>query len=307
MDTKTYFSMHMPDFVQQWKHYKKGLRGINLKEWCIASDYVDDSNKPNGVATFTIFPRSIITKLIYEISTNIPTDIKNRTHVSSETLDYLRNSPYFFNICVIIKNKKLLCNEKLSRSLHTLIEFYKNTDENKERFKDKYLKVQKLNQYLKQGNCSKEKVGLMLFVAKFMSYICEFLLIKENCSSLNWFSDRDPIAEMMDKIIYDFVIFYTEQKVHQRITDYNLSAPILNTQKAQEEYDTLIRIPDIISGVFSSLHPRGKDLAYEKEKHKEIFVHSILSNDRIITLDFDIQQDNIQYVKSIKYLKRENI
>ena len=299
--------MHIPEFTQQWKRYKKGLTDVDLREWCISSDYVDDKNKPNCVATFTIFPKSLIPKLIKEIPLNIPTDIKNRTHINSGTLDYLRNSPYFFSICVVIRNKKLLCNETLAQSIHTLIEFYKNTVENKEEVKDKYLKIQKFNQYLKQRNCSKETVGLMLFVAKFMSYICEFLLIKENCSVLHWCSDRDAITDMLDKIIYDIVIGFTEKKVHDRILNYNLSAPIPNTPRAQAEYDTLIRIPDAISGVFSSLQPRGKDLAYEKEKHRDIFIHSILSNDRVIVLDFDIQQDNIQYVKSIKYLKREDI
>ena len=46
MNTKTYFSMHMPEFVEQWKHYKKGLTRIDLREWCIASDYLLSLSEP---------------------------------------------------------------------------------------------------------------------------------------------------------------------------------------------------------------------------------------------------------------------
>ena len=307
MNTKTYLSMHIPGFFERWKRYKRGVKGKNLKEWCISSDYVNDKKKPNCVATFTIFPKSLIPQIIREIRENAPTDIKNMTQVSPKTSDYIKNSPYFFSISVIIKNKKLLCNPDLLKSIETIIKTYNNFNEEKSLFREKYKKIQKFNQYMKQNHCSKETIGLLLYVAKFVSYICEFLLIKENNKIVHWFSDRDSIVEFSDKIIYDFIVSYTESLVHTRISDYNISAPIVNTEEHQKEYDTLIRIPDIISGVLSSLHPKGNNLAYEKVKHRDIFLNSILSNEKIVIIDVEIQKNNLQNVREIMYFKPDEV
>lgn len=107
MDTKTTLSSHIPSFMHDWRNYKRGLRGLKFTDWIISSDYcLDDKNKLNDVITFTIFPRVFPKELFSEINRYVPADIKNVTHFSDVTLNYLKSSPYFFNISVLLENKE---------------------------------------------------------------------------------------------------------------------------------------------------------------------------------------------------------
>lgn len=99
---------------------------------------------------------------------------------------------------------------------------------------------------------------------------------------------------------------YTEQYVHDRIYDYELNSPVI-LEKDRKEADTLIRFPDIISGVLSSLHPRGSDLACEKIKHKELFEKVVMSNPKLVILESEIFKDNKENVRMIEYLKKDDI
>ena len=108
--------MHFPDFVRKWKKFHGKLKHIDV--WYITSDYcLDDKEKPNDVVTFTLFPFGdpyIIKELIKQ---HVSKDLKHCRDVSKNAIKYIKESPYFFSLAFIIKDKNKVFNLDANKQL----------------------------------------------------------------------------------------------------------------------------------------------------------------------------------------------
>ena len=88
-----------------------------------------------------------------------------------------------------------------------------------------------------------------------LGIIVEFLIIKHNASKVLWFSDRGKIIDFNEGIVIDFVNMCYHNLVKQRGgTDFIFAIVKENSLTKQFDFDPMIRYPDIISGVVSSIN-----------------------------------------------------
>ena len=130
-----------------------------------------------------------------------------------------------------------------------------------------------------------------------MSQIFEFLLIKEKGRNPRWCSDRDHMAVFNDGLIFDIISSKLGALINNRIADnYVLHRPpeILEN-KTEYEYDLAIRIPDIITGIMSSMKFTNKGIQMDKPKHYQLFQELIANNPKIVTLEYIYQKDGKGY------------
>ena len=297
MDRKTQLTKIIPDFMNSWNIYKKGLKELKITNWCISSDYCFDDPNKLDVATFTIFPVDCMPKLHEEILKQLPKDIKNITHVSDSVIKFIKESKYFFSISVIIDNLKYAFNEQEAiKQFEDVLNYYNNlTDEKKTpEIRDKARRFIKFYNYVKQKSHSKKLLAQIYFVARFVSQIFEFLLVKENGKIPHWCSDRDDMASFSDGFIFYLLNIYVYHFVNKRVDNYWLCLPPEIKENNQNyPYDPFIRIPDIITGALSSLVMTSKDLTCQKEKHYALLSESITNNPHMIILYYKFNKDGI--------------
>lgn len=288
MDKKTNLTKSIPDLMEKWQKYKRGLKGIKITDWCISSDYCFGDPNKLDVATFTIFPVACVRAINKEIRENLPHDIKNVTQFSEKELVYLKNSKYFFSISVVIENLKYVFNEKKAlKEFSDILESYKtmNIDKNDASIKERHKQLVDICNYLKQKSHSIKKLSQMYFVAQFVSIIMEFLLIKEKGRNLRWCSDRGHIASFLDGIIFNLMHTYLHYYLRNRITKYYIHLPIeIKESNKEYPYDTLIRVPNIITGVISSLVFTDIGLTVQKEKHGRLLSEILVDNPLMVTI-----------------------
>lgn len=288
MDKKTTLTKAIPDLMEKWQRYKRGLKGIKITDWCISSDYCFGDPDKLDVATFTIFPIDCMRIINREIKENLPHDIKKVKQFSEKELNYLKNSKYFFNISFVIENLKYAFNEeKALKEFSDTLKAYEtmNIDKNNESIKDRHKQLVEICNYLKQKSHSTKKLSQMYFVAQIVSTIMEFLLIKEKGRNLRWCSDRGHIASFLDGIMFTLVPVYLHHYLKNRVIDYYIHLPLEIKETDKEyPYDTFIRVPDIITGVMSSLVFTDIGLTVQKEKHCHVLSEILVNNPRIIAI-----------------------
>ena len=288
MDKKTTLTKAIPDLMEKWQRYKRGLKGIKITDWCISSDYCFGDPDKIDVATFTIFPIDCMRIINREIKENLPHDIKKVKQFSEKELNYLKNSKYFFNISFVIENLKYAFNEeKALKEFSDTLKAYEtmNIDKNNESIKERHKQLVEICNYLKQKSHSIKKLSQMYFVAQIVSTIMEFLLIKEKGRNLRWCSDRGHIASFLDGIMFTLVPVYLHHYLKNRVIDYYIHLPLEIKETDKEyPYDTFIRVPDIITGVMSSLVFTDIGLTVQKEKHCHVLSEILVDNPRIVTI-----------------------
>lgn|GEM_PF-1237501 len=288
MDKKTTLTKTIPDLMEKWQRYKRGLKGIKITDWCISSDYCFGDPDKLDVATFTIFPIDYMRIINREIKENLPHDIKKVKQFSEKELNYLKNSKYFFNISFVIENLKYAFNEeKALKEFSDTLKAYEtmNIDKNNESIKERHKQLVEICNYLKQKSHSTKKLSQMYFVAQIVSTIMEFLLIKEKGRNLRWCSDRGHIASFLDGIMFTLVPVYLHHYLKNRVIDYYIHLPLEIKETDKEyPYDTFIRVPDIITGVMSSLVFTDIGLTVQKEKHCHVLSEILVNNPRIIAI-----------------------
>ena len=70
MDKKTLLTQSIPEFMNDWNNYKKGLKNLKITDWCVSSDYCFDNAEKMDTATFTIFPISCM-KIIFTMISKV--------------------------------------------------------------------------------------------------------------------------------------------------------------------------------------------------------------------------------------------
>lgn len=288
MDRRTILTQSVPGFMDAWKKYKKGLKNIKIADWCISSDYCFGDVNKLDVATFTIFPVECMQVIDCEVKDNLPHDIKEVKQFSEKGFTYLKNSKYFFSISVVIENLKYAFNEeKALREFSDVLKFYdiSDIDKNNESIKERHLQLVNAYNYLRQKSHSRVKLSQMYFVAQFVSIIMEFLLIKEKGRDIRWCSDRGHIASFLDGIMFNLVPVYLRHNLRGRVIDFHIHLPLeIKENKNDYPYDVFIRIPDIITGVMSSLVVTEGGITVQKEKHGQLVHKSIVDNPHIVTI-----------------------
>lgn len=160
-----------------------------------------------------------------------------------------------------------------------------NIDKNDESIKERHKQLVEICNYLKQKSHSTKKLSQMYFVAQIVSTIMEFLLIKEKGRNLRWCSDRGHIASFLDGIMFTLVPVYLHHYLKNRVADYYIHLPLEIKETDKEyPYDTFIRVPDIITGVMSSLVFTDIGLTVQKRKHCHVLSEILVDNPRIVTI-----------------------
>lgn len=310
MDKKTQLSISIPGFVEDWNAYKKGLKeikGLKITDWCIFSDYCFNDTNKEDAATFTIFPYSCAHKIIREIETNVPADIKKMTYIPENCINFLKNSPYFFHITIVIEKLKNVFQEKdVLQQLENTFKEYELSDIDKlsQDIKQKHKVLKSLYEYIKQKSHSKKLLSQIYFVSQFVSQLLEFLLIKEKGRNPHWCSDRDGITTKCDGILFYLVNFGLARLLRGRISDFWLHLPAeIKENNSKYPYDNVIRVPDIITGIVSSMKYTNKGIQMDKPKHLSLFQELIPDNPRIITLEYIYKNDGKGYLQRVFWAK----
>lgn len=305
MNTKTFLTTHVPNFYQIWKKYKKGL-GFKPKNWVISSDYsLTALDKPYHTITFTIFPREKIPQIINEIKTYLPTDIKKISHVNPKSLDYIKNSKLYFSLCIRVYDIEKLCNNDLNNSVNEALEYYKKLPIQAQKYlKDNYVVLQKFNQYIHKKNYDRKLVSSILVISKFISFLLEFLLIKESGNNPLWCQDRGPAAEFCQKIIYFFVNAKLAKLMNERNNSYLIHLPLVKPEY-QKSYDAVIRVPDIITGVFAAIKQNNNHFSSDDPKFISFF-DALVQNGNIILFDDYYDQNNKEDVNMTEFQVKIN-
>lgn len=297
MDKKTNLTKSIPDLMEKWQRYKRGLKGIKITDWCISSDYCFGDPDKLDVATFTIFPIGCMPTIYNEINNFLPRDIKNVTFFSEIELNYIKTSKYFFSISIIVNNIKYAFNwNKVLKHLSELLQI-KETELPQEipisDFQKSRRKLTTFYNYIKQKSYNHKLVAEIQFVAQTVSSIIEFLLIKEKGKIVGWCSDRGHITSFNEGIIFNLVQSYVHQYIKGRISKYQLAFPPELKEKHKTFLgDNFIRVPDILTGAMSSLVMTDKGLTVQKAKHGSLIGHCIVDNPHIIILVCDCLEND---------------
>ena len=296
MDRKTKLTTFVPDLMNDWNNYKKGLKGLKITNWCISSDYCFSNENKLDVATFTIFPFEYMRLIYDDIKKNLPRDIKCKRNFTQNELNYIKNSKYFFSISIILYNLETSFNKedaikqiaKLLKKNITDIPFHiENEDFNKIK--------KSLREYLnnlKKKNCPIKLLSQIYFVAQFVAQLMEFLLIKENGKCVGLCPDRGHIDSFNHGIIYNLVQTHIHKLINNRVKDFRLASPPTEQSKDNIDIrDAFIRIPDIITGALSSLIPIENGITAQQPKHIEIINQCLVNNNKMIHLIYDFDKN----------------
>lgn len=283
MNTKTFLSSHFPDFVKKWKRYYHKFKQVD--SWYITSDYcLDDKTKNNDVMTFTIFPLIPPYVLKEDIKHYLPQDIKKFKNISETALNYIKESPYFFSMAFLIKDKNSIF--KLEDNKQLLDNAIKRMELWPEKKREEFIhQMKSFRNYLNRKEIDVKILSDIGVTVHIMSAIIEFLLIKTNTKHILWVSDRDKITDFQDGIVHQFIRFGYSNLLKKRVPDHEVYDFIESKQYDKELFDELIRIPDYICGSLASMDFDDTDKV--PEKHYNLFDRSIVDNDRICIMHIE--------------------
>lgn len=288
MNKKTILSSNFPEFLRKWKRYHNKFKKVN--SWYITSDYcLENKEKPNDVMTFTIFPLGNPYIIKEEIKRYLPKDIKDFKNISEDAIKYIKESPYFFSLAVIIKDKNNIFNlESNKLLLDRIIENMSNWPDNK---KNEFIhKIKNFKEYLNRKTVDLKTLSEINVTVHIMSAILEFLLIKANAKKIIWISDRDKITSFRDGVIHKFIRLGYSNLVHKRVNDNEVYGFLTNEEYDKDVFDELIRIPDYISGAIASMD--FSDSYKVAEKHYNLFDKGIVDNEKIYIMQIEHNQNS---------------
>lgn len=244
------------------------------------SDYCLDDKGKNDCITFTICPMVPNYDLSLILKKKLPRDIKDITKPTDEEIKFIRDPyPPFFTISILIKEK-----EKCA-SIDYLKEDVKNLKESPHLNEREQKKLNKFNNYLKQKNINHKVLKNMAIIAGMFTRIVEFLTIKHHTEEIHWFPDRDAIMDISDGIILDLVNIQCQgtELIRGRKIPPKLRIGGEDKKNNVFRFDPLVRYPDIITGVVSSID--FDTYTAQEEKHVDLFVNAILGNPRIVIME----------------------
>ncbi len=257
----------------------------NVKEWCISSDYCfDDKTKKNSTIAFSVFPYSDIYYLKDAIKQEIPKDVKDIKSISKRTLKYLKEFPYFFNFVFIINDDYTINYKQIYKNC---IEIIKTNNMNNALTNSKYF--ERLKKY-NSSSFRKKLFAHIYIIATLASYIMVLVLrLNSNINKNLWIPDRGDSASAYSEILFD--LYKINFDILKNI--YNISPQITNGITKEDpkthkfDFDELIRIPDYYAGTIASFDLKKISI---NEKHKNMFLDTIVDNNRFALFEFNISQ-----------------
>lgn len=293
MNTKTFFSQSK-NLFQRWKIYKKRLNPVP-PGWLISSDYcLDDKNKKDCI-TFTISPVPELNRFAAILNKKLPKDMKEIRKVPDEVIKFVRDNKIFFSISIIIKNKEKMVD---INDFKTDIASMKTSPH----LRTHELKaLNKFSAYLEKTNINHNVLRNMQLVVSLFSRVVEFLAIKHYTEAIYWAPDRDAIMDVSDGIILKLINIQCTNLLYGRRKVPEIHIGLEDKKEGVFRFDTFIRYSDIITGVVSSVE--FNTLTAQKEKHFDLFVNSVLGNPRIVIMEIERKDENID-VKTLPLHKR---
>lgn len=276
LDLKDYFSRHP-----------------NEPHFSIFSDYcIGDKNKFNDVLTFTIAPTWVISeRMIDLISANLKEDIKHIKIVPQNAIDVLKNKT-FFHVSFIVKDLSGLLfhrdyteKEVAIKSAESIIDMIASWIPNQPKGKDKFLeqikRVKRVKQELAKKNANIKLFKWISLNAFFASVIASYItsLNISKTKTITWFSDRDNMVSAYSSILYDLFEINHFGICLKTMEPFNIPRIGIGVYEENSKnlwYDSLIRIPDYISGAIASWN---LDINLtSREKHAKIIEEVVASN-----------------------------
>jgi len=281
--------------INDFRQYLSGLP--TYSKWVICSDYcIDDPNKPNDTATFTIIPyyddfNNIQTK----ISDIAPTDIKNTRSIRQDFLNYHKSGKIFHFAYIFGKrcNHVLKNHAKedivsyLNETIKMLEKWKINTPCNKDYF-EKIIK--KIKALIQESNKKSFNQNLLkkIMISNLLAAYTAYLLSKETkVEIIGWFSDRDEIISSFQRIVFDFFhmnyhCLCDRDKIDDSKIKLVITDPTQNGNKNKLWYDELNRLPDFITGTLSDFDFTKNIVS--KAKFSTMLEGCIADNDKISIL-----------------------
>lgn len=278
MNTKTVLSKY-PQFIKDWKSYKKQFP--NVTEWYVASDYClsKDSSKPTKVMTFTICPAINLELLQTQVARFLKSDVKDRKNFSDTEIQFIRDNGFFFSIAVVVEKQGCELVDKLRLELDSWIRQIKEKTNN-EMFTQRLKRFQRLKQYLGQKSHNADLVTKITLIAFMVGIIIEFLIIKHDARKVLWISDRGKVMDFGEGVAIELANMSYHKLVNgRRGQNFLFGVAAEDPISKQFNFDPMIRYPDIISGVISSMD-LDKNVS-TGQKHFDMFVNGISGNRRI--------------------------
>ena len=282
-----YIIQHLDEnFQSQHTNFSKFLDNHkHIKKWIIASDYcIEDKDKPNDTIAMTIIPCDSIEKIICDISTLTKKDIKDINSKSEISVDFLKylNSERLFHICIIYEKSDMFVDSKESAELQVdfiieLIENWKINSDNEKAINNYNLLIKQFKMLKNETNRKTFNVGLfqnILFLSTFISYFASTIAVINEAHVVGWASDRGPMVEAYNSIIFDFFWIqyhcictskeYDSDKTKLAFFTQNITTDKYGKSLKHMWYDELVRLPDYIAGTFADLNMDNQESTQNK-------------------------------------------
>lgn len=299
--------------ITDFKNYLKNLSGHT--KWLICSDYcIDDKNKANDVATFTVLPYyDYLDKIQKEIFDNAPTDIKKTRTIKDTFIKYHR-SGLIFHFSFIFGKKsnhilKILSKNDIITGLEqtiSMLERWKiNTPSNRDYFD---LTINKLN--LLKGEANRKSFNLKLMknimvISMITAYIAYLLCKVTNIEIIGWFSDRDKMIDAYNGISTD-LFHMNHHGLCERDNIDSRNVKLLMAKPSTEDkklwYDELNKLPDFISGTLADWDISKNDVS--KYKFISMLEGCIADNSNITILKL-LYDSNLLVCKRVCVYKEQ--
>lgn len=236
------------------------------KQFCIYSDYcLDDKNKLNSVASFTIAPIWTAFPELKNIAVKaIPKDIKKTKDLTDLGAQLIKNKA-FFHISFVIKNTDGLLYKEgktiqevmiqgISETISMIEGWKKNQPQGIAKFTEQVKKFKKWQQRLKKNPNIKLSKQIIL-ISAMVGYIAFLITKYAIATDIVWFSDRDKIIHSYDGVAYDLfdIWHYGLCEKYEAIEPYSkIGLGTSEQSTANLWFDHLIRLPDYLAGALSS-------------------------------------------------------
>lgn len=281
--------------INDFREYLSNLP--NYSKWMICSDYcIDDKNKPNDTATFTVMPYYDYLKDIQAtILDAAPKDIKNTRSIKQDFINY-HKSGYIFHFAFIFGKRgehvlRDLTKEEMLSGLKEVIknlEKWKiNTPSNKEYFQKTITKAKALIQEINKKSFNLKLLKKIMITNLLAAYIAYLICRETKVEMIGWFSDRDEIINTFQGIVFD-LFHMNHYGLCQRgnINDSKIKLvigdPTQNDSNNKMWYDELNRLPDFITGTLSDYDFANNVVS--KDKFVTMLEGCIADNDKISIL-----------------------
>jgi len=290
------------------------------KNWLMYSDYcIGDKNKPNDVVSFTLMPYDDYPNIIKErISLLAPTDIKDKRKINPDFIAYLKERR-LFHISFILGSRKGLSQadgfvEKdlvmisLTKTCEMLDEWCDNTPSNAE-----YFKAVKEKLRIARGELSKKSANYSLFrdvllVSLLAGYISYMFTKFNKAKRFGWFSDRDKIIEVYDRLIADLFPMNHHSLCERDSIDSSGTEIAFGVPQSDKDgkgwYDEMNRLPDHIAGTLADWDIHNNLLT--KSKFVEMMEDCIADNSYLVIFRLVLEPKLFQCAR-VLVSKRERV